>query len=59
MQSLRINGKEYGKMYITHHDLLEGGVWEFKMAASPNKRRGTNAQSKPYSLTDGNEAIKE
>lgn len=59
VQSLRINGKEYDKMYITHHDLLEGGVWEFKMAASPNKRRGTNAQSKPYSLTDGNEAIEE
>jgi len=59
VQSLRINGKEYDKMYITHHDLLEGGVWEFKMATSPNKRRGTNVQSKPYSLTDGNEAIEE
>ena len=59
VQSLRINGKEYDKMYITHHNLLKGGVWEFKMAASPNKRRGTNAQSKPYSLTDGNEAIEE
>lgn len=58
VQSLHINGKEYDKMYITHRDLLEGGVWEFKMAASPNKRRGTAAQSKPYSLTNGNEAIK-
>ena len=55
VQSLRINGKEYGNMYISHSDLLEGGVWEFKMAASPNKRRGTATNAKPYSLTDGKE----
>ena len=51
VQSLRINGREYDKTYITHSDLLQGGVWEFRMSASPNKRRGTAPDTKPYSLT--------
>ena len=55
VQSLRINDKEYDKAYISHSDLLQGGVWEYKMSASPNKRRSTAATAKPYSLTDGND----
>ena len=53
VQSLKLNGKVYDKMYITHEDILKGGVWEFKMSASPNKRRGLAKEDKPYSLTDG------
>ena len=41
------------KLYITHADLLKGGVWEFKMGTSPNKKRGQKAENKPYSLTNG------
>ena len=26
-----------------------GGVWEFKMGTSPNKKRGQKAENKPYS----------
>lgn len=55
VQSLRINGREYDKTYITHDDLLQGGVWEFKMSASPNKHRGTAPDTKPYSLTGAGE----
>ena len=53
VQSLKLNGKVYDKMYITHEDILKGGVLEFKMSASPNKRRGLAKGDKPYSLTDG------
>ena len=53
VQSLTINGKKYEKLYVTHADLLEGGVWEFKMGASPNKKRGQKTEYKPYSLTNG------
>ena len=53
VQSLKLNGKLYDKMYVTHEDILKGGVMEFKMAASPNKHRGVAAKDKPYSLTDG------
>ena len=53
VQSLKLNGVSYDKMYITHEDILKGGVLEFKMASSPNKRRGLSAEDKPYSLTNG------
>ena len=53
VQSLKLNGKIYDKMYLTHEDILKGGVLEFKMSASPNKRRGLSAEDKPYSLTKG------
>ena len=53
VQSLKLNGVSYDKMYITHADILKGGVLEFKMASSPNKRRGLSAEDKPYSLTNG------
>ena len=38
-------------MYITHADLLAGGVLEFEMVAKPNKKRGLKDDDKPYSLT--------
>lgn len=53
VKSLKINGKEYDNMYVTHDDILAGGVWEFKMGPSPDKRRGIAKEAKPYSLTDG------
>lgn len=51
VKSLSIDGKKYDKMYITHEDILKGGVWEFTMDSKPNKRRGVAPESKPYSLT--------
>ena len=51
VRSLKINGTVYDKMYITHEDLMKGGVFEFSMSSSPNKRRGLSVQDKPYSLT--------
>ena len=53
VRSLKWNGEAYDKLYITHEDLMQGGVLEFKMSASPNKRRGQKAEDKPYSLTRG------
>jgi len=51
VKSVRLNGKPYSKMYITHHDITDGGVLEFIMSASPNKKRGQEKMDKPYSLT--------
>ena len=53
VRSLKWNGEAYDKLYITHEDLMQGGVLEFKMSASPNKRRGQKAEDKPYSMTRG------
>lgn len=51
VQSLKINGKDYEKMYVTHDDILNGGVWEFRMGSGPNKKRGVAKSAKPYSLS--------
>ncbi len=48
--SLTIDGKPYDKLFVTHEDILRGGVWEFKMQSSPAKKRGVKSQTKPYSL---------
>ena len=53
VKSLKINGRSYDKTYITHADLMEGGVWEYKMGSTPDKRRGLKSADKPYSLTSG------
>ncbi len=52
VQSVRLNGKPYSKLYITHGQLTQGCVLEFEMSAKPNKKRGLAASDKPYSLTD-------
>ncbi len=54
VKSVRLNGKPYSKMYITHQDLLNGGVLEFEMSDTPNKQRGIRKSDKPYSMTDEN-----
>jgi putative alpha-1,2-mannosidase len=51
VKQVRLNGKPYTKMYITHKDITEGGVLEFVMNASPNKSRGKAKADKPYSLS--------
>lgn len=53
VRGLTMNGKPYDKLYVTHGDIMKGGVWEFSMGSAPDKRRGRQAESKPYSLTDG------
>lgn len=53
VKSVKLNGKPYPKGYITQHDILSGGVLEFEMASSPNKKRVFTGENRPYSLTDG------
>ena len=51
VKSIKLNGKPYSKMFITHEDILQGGVLEFKMATQPNKKRGLSLTDKPYSMS--------
>lgn len=51
VKQVKLNGKTYDKLYITHSDLLAGGTLEFQMASTPNKSRGVKT-GKPYSLSD-------
>lgn len=52
VKSFIMNGQKYDKSYITHEDLLRGGVWEFDMTSRPQKKRCTGRDARPYSLTE-------
>ena len=56
IQAMTLNGKPYGKNYITHDDLMAGGKIEFEMGAQPNKSRGVTADSFPYSFSNEHKA---
>ena len=51
VKEVRLNGKPYDKLYITHKDIMAGGVLSFKMCSTPNKKRCIKT-GKPYSLSD-------
>ena len=52
VRSVRLNGKPYSRLYVTHEQLTQGCTLEFEMAAKPNVHRGLSLSDKPYSLTD-------
>ena len=37
IQKVTLNGKELDRTYITHQEIIEGGLLEFVMGDSPNK----------------------
>ncbi len=39
VKSVKLNGKSVERFYLTHAELLEGGVLEFIMAPRPNRSR--------------------
>jgi predicted alpha-1,2-mannosidase len=45
IQSIKLNGKSYDKIYITHAQLQQGGMLEFVMSATPNKTLCTLPES--------------
>ena len=51
IQRMTLNGTEYDKNYITHDDVVKGGNITFTMGATPNTRRGTQADAAPYSFS--------
>ncbi|MED5524928.1 MAG: GH92 family glycosyl hydrolase [Pseudomonadota bacterium] len=46
-----LNGKALATSYITHQDLVAGGILTFVMQQSPNKNWATGPASRPYSLS--------
>lgn len=36
IQSIKLNGEKYNKLYITHQDIVKGGKLEFEMGAQPS-----------------------
>ncbi len=52
IQSITLNAKPYTKSYITHHDIMVGGIMEIKMGPKPNKLFGTGPRNVPKSMSD-------
>ena len=48
---LRINGTEVSRNYLTFDELTAGAVLEFDMTNTPNRKRGTGFDDKPYSFS--------
>ena len=53
IQSAELNGKPYGKSYITHSDVVAGGVLQFVMGPEPNKAFGSAPEDRPRSVVSG------
>lgn len=49
IQSVRLNGKKYEKLFLDHEDIMKGGRLEFEMGPRPNKK--LSRYEKPYSLS--------
>src|SRR5574338_352448 len=54
IQSARLNGKELTKSFITHNEIITGGILEFTMGDKPNKNIWTSSGSFPISMTLSN-----
>jgi putative alpha-1,2-mannosidase len=48
---LKINGSVYHRNWLSHSELQKGAILDFDMTAEPNKTRGSNLSSFPYSMS--------
>lgn len=47
IQSAKLNGKKFDRPYLKNADIVNGGVLEFVMGKTPNKKWGTNPENAP------------
>lgn len=52
IQSAKLNGKDLQRSFITHNEIIAGGLLEFEMNDKPNKNLWANIESFPPSTTD-------
>ena len=51
IESMKVNGREYTRNYVTHALLQDGGEIEISMGKEPNKSRGISPDDAPYSFS--------
>ena len=51
IQSVTLNGRELTKSFITHNEIISGGLLELEMSEIPNKNLWTNVESLPPSMS--------
>ena len=52
IQSAKLNGKPFDKSYLTHQQIMDGGVLEFIMGDVPNKSWASSVRSCPPSMSE-------
>ena len=52
IQSMKVNGNEYTKNWLSHKEMMKGMTIDYKMGDIPNKNRGTKDADFPYSLSN-------
>jgi putative alpha-1,2-mannosidase len=50
IQSAELDGKPYEKSFITHKDILKGGVLKLTMGSKPNRNFGVKPENRPKSM---------
>jgi predicted alpha-1,2-mannosidase len=50
IQKVKLNGQPYEKSYITHGDIVKGGILEFEMGPAPDKSFGAKPDLRPKSI---------
>lgn len=52
LESMKVNGKDYTKNWLSHKEMMKGMTIDYKMGDTPNKNRGTQDADFPYSLSN-------
>jgi len=55
IESARLNGRSYAKLYLNHGDIVAGGTVEFKMSGRPQGEFGRMKDSRPFSMSNSNQ----
>lgn len=51
VQGVSLNGKPIERTFVTHEELMAGGVLHFDMGPTPNRHWATGPGAAPYSMT--------
>ena len=51
IDEIKLNGNKHGLNFITHSQLQSGGKLNYHMSNTPNKKRGTESISFPFSIS--------
>ena len=51
IKTVRLNGVPLNRSYITHEDIINGGLLQFEMTDKPNKSWGQGLESRPPSMS--------
>ena len=52
VEKVELNGTKYDNNWISHEDIMNGGKLTFYMDNKPERKRGTEKENYPYSLSN-------